>query len=85
MSDLRDHLFETLERLKDEDKPMDIERAKAISQVAQTVIESAKVEVKYLELAGDGETKFFDAAPAQLESGGPVNGSGKRLEARHGG
>lgn len=45
LSDLRDHLFETLEALKDSDKPMDLDRAKAISNVAQTIINSAKVEV----------------------------------------
>ena len=45
ITDLRNHLFETLERLKDEDKPMDLERAKVISEVAQTIINSAKVEV----------------------------------------
>lgn len=52
IEDLRDHLFETLEALKDETKPMDIERARAISQVAQTIIESAKVEVHFLEVTG---------------------------------
>jgi hypothetical protein len=42
MSDLRDHLFETLEALKDEEKPMDIDRANAVCQVASQLIESAK-------------------------------------------
>ncbi len=46
--DLRNHLFETIESLKDKDDPMDIDRAKAVAQVAQVMIESAKVEVKYL-------------------------------------
>jgi hypothetical protein len=60
MEDLRNHLFAALEGLADDDKPMDIERAKAISQVAQTVIESAKVEVKYLELTGqEARGSFF--------------------------
>ena len=45
INDLRDHLFETLEALKDPEKPMDLERAKVISEVAQTIINSAKVEV----------------------------------------
>lgn len=52
--DLRNHLFEALERLKDDDREasQEIERAKAISQVAQVIIESAKVEVKAAELLG---------------------------------
>jgi hypothetical protein len=64
MSDLRNHLFETLESLKDEEKPMDIERAKAISNVAQKLIDTAKVEVAFLKVTGaDGSPEFFDAPP----------------------
>ena len=49
INDLRDHLFETLEALKDPDNPMDLERAKAISVVAQTIINTAKVEVDLIK------------------------------------
>jgi hypothetical protein len=60
MSDLRNHLFEVLEGLKDKDQPMDIDRAKAISEVAQTVINTAKVEVQFLEtVGGDASGEFF--------------------------
>ncbi len=62
ISDLRDHLFETLEALRDPDKPMDLDRARTISDVAQTIINSAKVEVD-LAKAVDGisrGSKFFD-------------------------
>lgn len=62
ISDLRDHLFETLEALKDPDKPMEIERAKAISDVAQTIINSAKVEVdmaRAICATGPGSAAFF--------------------------
>lgn len=45
ISDLRDHLFETLEALKDPDNPMALDRAKAVCDVAQVLINSAKVEV----------------------------------------
>lgn len=50
--DLRTHLFATLEGLRDKDNPMDIERAKAVSDVAQTIINSAKVEVEHLKVTG---------------------------------
>lgn len=50
IEDLRNHLFETIEQLKDKDAPMEIERAKAVSEVAQTMINSAKVEVEYLKV-----------------------------------
>lgn len=50
MSDLRNHLFETLEQLKDKDAPMDLARAQTISDVAQTIINSAKVEVDLMKV-----------------------------------
>jgi hypothetical protein len=59
ISDLRDHLFETLECLKDKEKPMDVERARAISTVAKTIIDTAKVELEAYELLGEGEPAGF--------------------------
>lgn len=59
MEDLRDHLFETIERLKDEDEPMEIDRAKAIGKVADSIIESAKVEVDFLRVTGGIEGTGF--------------------------
>jgi hypothetical protein len=52
IEDLRNHLFETLEALKDEEKPMDIARAIAVAEVAKVIVESAKVEVAYLRTTG---------------------------------
>ena len=64
MDDLRNHLFETLEALKDEDKPMDIDRAKAISNIAGRLIETAKVEVDYLEVTGQAKGSEFLPSPS---------------------
>ena len=69
MSDLREHLFETLQALKDKDKPMDLERAKAVAEIGQTIINSAKVEVDYLEVTGQGQhtrSEFFPASDRVL-------------------
>lgn len=52
-------LFDTLEGLRNKDKPMEIERAKAISDVAQVIINSAKVEVEHLKVAGGKGTGFI--------------------------
>lgn len=52
IEDLRNHLFAALEALADDEKPMEIERAKAISDVAQTIINSAKVEVDFMRQVG---------------------------------
>ena len=65
INDLRDHLFEVIELLKDEEQShMTIEKAKAISDVAQTIINTAKLETDYIR-ATDGrrsnyETKFLN-------------------------
>ena len=52
INDLRDHLFETLEALKDTEKPMDLDRARVISDVAQTLVNIAKVEVDLVKAVG---------------------------------
>lgn len=62
LQDLRDHLFAQLEALNDKEKPLELERAKTVVQTAQAIIHSAQVEVKYMEVTGQGEErakKFF--------------------------
>ncbi len=59
IGDLRNHLFETLEALKDKEQPMEIERARAISTVAKTIIDTARCELKAYELLGAGEPANF--------------------------
>lgn len=71
MEDLRNHLFAELERLGADDRvpgPDELARAKAISEVAQTLINSAKVEVEYLNLVGaKANSPFIDGnSPRQL-------------------
>lgn len=67
IEDLRDHLFATLEDLRDPDKPMELERAKTISAVAQTIINSATVEVNAMRALGAPTlpTTFIPTAPRQ--------------------
>lgn len=64
ITSLRGHLFDTLRALNDKDKPMDIERARAVSEIAQTIINSAKVEVDAMRVAGGQGSGFFAALPA---------------------
>jgi hypothetical protein len=79
MSDLRDHLFETLELLKDPEKPLDVERAKAICAVSGKIIDSAKTEVLYAKVTGAQPlSEFFESAatpPARPALKGHVNGA----------
>lgn len=59
IEDLRDHLFETLEALKDDEKPMEIARAKTIADVAQVIINSAKIENEFLKITGGIKSTGF--------------------------
>lgn len=59
VEDLRNHLFETIEALKDEDKPMDLDRARMIAQVGNVIVESAKAETKFIETVGARASGFF--------------------------
>jgi hypothetical protein len=68
MDDLRDHLFATIEALQDDEKPMPIDRAKAICEVADRLIDSAKVEVSLYDLVGDRPASKFLTLP-DVESG----------------
>lgn len=65
MVDLRNHLFAALEGLADTENPMDLDRAKAISDVAQTIINSAKVEVDAYRVAGRPDAPSFLAQEPQ--------------------
>jgi hypothetical protein len=65
IADLRTHLFAALRGLSDKVAPMEIERARAVADVAQTIINSAKVEVEHMKVAGGTGSGFIpDAAPA---------------------
>ena len=60
MTDLRDHLFAALEALGDKEQPMEVQRAKAICEVAQTLINTAQVEIDLIEAIGaDSRSDFF--------------------------
>lgn len=70
ISDLRDHLFETIEMLKDPEKPLELERARAICNVAQTIINAAKVEVDLVEALdgrAPGSRTFFELPEAERD------------------
>ena len=55
--DLRNHLFETIEMLKD--KEIDINTALAIARVSQSIIDTAKVEVQYLKAIESNNKSLF--------------------------
>jgi len=69
IQDLRDHLFETIESLKD--NTMDINKAKAIADVAQVIINTAKLEVDFI--------KATDKADGYYPSTGFIESERKKI------
>ncbi len=66
IEDLRNHVFAQLERLGDEEKmknPIALERevkkAKAIQELAQVLVNSAKVEVDFIKATENKGTGFL--------------------------
>lgn len=80
IKELRKHLFDTIEALKDPDKPLELDRAKAISQVAGVIIDSARVEVQYIKATGAAAESDF-LVPGETRSNGhlPVRAEHKSL------
>ncbi len=92
MSDLRDHMFEVFEGVKD--GTLDIHRAKALANIAQVIINSASAEVRAVNAynaLGDNArgSNFFelpaaeqrdDPAPKRL-SGAPSAAPGEGIHA----
>ena len=64
---LRERLFAALAGLRD--KSMDVATAKAMSDVAQTVINTAKVEIDHLRATGAEGRISFIPLPAPAEAG----------------
>ena len=60
---LRGILFDTLQALKDPAKPMEIERALAIKEVAQVIVNTAKVEIDQRKLTSQLGTGFIPEKP----------------------
>lgn len=71
IDDLRGHLFATLAALRDKETPMDIDRAKAVAEVAGKIIESAKVECDHMKLTGSTGSGFIPQIEHKPEPGQP--------------
>lgn len=69
INNLRETLFETLQAVKD--GRIELDRAKAISDLSQNIINTAKVEIDYLKAGGNITSEFIEIKPAV-----PALGSG---------
>jgi hypothetical protein len=66
ISDLRDHLFASLERIDDdsltpEQIRTEVDKAKAVAQIGSVIINSAKVEIDFIKATGriDSASEIF--------------------------
>jgi BioD-like phosphotransacetylase family protein len=75
ISTVRQHLLDTLADLRNRENPMEIERAKAVAQVAGVLIDSAKVEVEFIKATSADKSDFIqpeevaETTPTELPSG----------------
>lgn len=68
ISDLRETLFATLEAVKT--GALDLDKARAMNEVAKTIVDTARVEVDYLRTAGEGESRFITGASEEAMPNG---------------
>lgn len=76
--DLRNHLFEVLEGLKDKENPMEVDRARAVADVAHAIINSAKVELAFMKQMNAQTSSFLPAGEGASNSK-PGNAGVRRL------
>jgi glycerol-3-phosphate dehydrogenase len=79
LSDLNNHLFAQLERLADEGLTAEqiekeVKRADAIVQVADTIVDNARLQLTACKLLADHGDRFIKHLPML---GGPDNGAAK--------
>ena len=65
IEDLREHMFAVMDGLRD--KSMTVETAKAMSEAAQTIINSAKVEVEYVRAVEGSQSLFLGGKQSVIE------------------
>jgi len=66
IEDLRQHLLSTLFDLRNRDNPMDVERARAVAQVAAVLVDTARVENDYIKITGQDRSTFLDGQDAPM-------------------
>ncbi|MFN4360498.1 MAG: hypothetical protein ACK4F4_07220 [Hylemonella sp.] len=57
---MRQHLMDTLRDLRNREQPMDVDRARAVADVARVMVDSAKVEVDYIRATGADRSDFLE-------------------------
>lgn len=71
IDDLRDSLFKTLDEFREGNRSA--EDVKAICEISQVIINTAKVEADYMKMNGGGELNFFDPNTKDILPNGVVS------------
>lgn len=71
INDLRDTLAEAMKAVRD--GTLDTDKARTINSLAQTMVDSARVEVEYLRATGGGESEYMEK-PKTPKAGELPNG-----------
>ncbi|MEN7529283.1 hypothetical protein [Cupriavidus sp. DL-D2] len=69
---VRQHLLDTLSDLRNREQPMEIDRARAVADVARVLVDSAKVEVDYLKATGQANVDFLEQGSAASPGTAPA-------------
>ncbi|WP_427310515.1 hypothetical protein [Cupriavidus sp. H39] len=70
ISTVRQHLLDTLADLRNRDNPMDVDRARAVADVARVLVDSAKVEVDFVKASGASGWDFLQPEAPQGDAPG---------------
>jgi hypothetical protein len=74
ISTVRQHLLDTLADLRNRENPMEVERARAVADVARVLVDSAKVEVDFIKASGATGSDFMLADEAREAAPSLPNG-----------
>lgn len=73
---VRQHLLDTLADLRNREQPMEVDRARAVADVARVLVDSAKVEVDFLKATKRSNSGFISTTEEEPKSGLPAGITG---------
>jgi len=70
IQDLRNHLFETIEKLNSDenDNNMTVEKAKAIADCGQVILNTAKLELDFIKMVNSTDATIKSSGFIQLDN-----------------
>ncbi|MDR0478581.1 MAG: hypothetical protein LBH31_01990 [Burkholderiaceae bacterium] len=69
ITSVRQHLLDTLADLRNTKRPMEVDRARAIADVARVLVDTAKVEVEYIKATDMSASGFLQPDEQDLPPG----------------